>query len=219
MASTTSKAKVTKSAKTAEVSPVNAEVTVAAPVEPTVTESVPVPVEVSLPPLTKSTQVPEEAPSIETEQLKETTMAKTTPADFTAAFTTAFSDFQGKAKEAYEKGTAAATEAGEFAKGNAEALVESGKILVEGLKGLGSELVEESKTAFSTVTADVKELAAIKSPADFFKFQSELLRRNFDAAVAYSAKSTEAAVKLANEVVAPLSTRVSLAVEKVSKAA
>lgn len=207
------------SAKAPAAKAVSAPEAVVAPVaEPVMAAEAPA--EISLPPLTtKSEQAPTEAPNIEPKQLKETTMAKSTPADFTAAITTAFSDLQGKAKEAYEKSTAAATEAGDFAKGNAEALVEAGKILVEGLKGLGSELVTESKSAFETVSADMKELTAIKSPADFFKFQSELLRRNFDAAVAYSAKSTEAAVKLASDAVAPLSTRVSLAVEKVSKAA
>ncbi|PLK27286.1 phasin family protein [Novosphingobium sp. TH158] len=151
--------------------------------------------------------------------LKEKIMAKTTNTDFTAAFSTAFADVQEKAKAAYEKGTAAAGEATEFAKGNVEALVESGKIFAEGAKALGGELVAEGKGAFETLTADVKEMAAIKSPADFFKFQSELARRNFDAAVAASSKNTEALFKLANDAFAPLSTRVSLAVEKFSKAA
>jgi hypothetical protein len=141
--------------------------------------------------------------------LKEKIMAKTT----------AFADVQAKAKAAYEKGTAAAGEATEFTKGNVEALVESGKIFAEGAKAFGGELVAEGKTAFETLTADVKAVAAVKSPTDFFKFQSELMRRNFDAAVAVSSKNTEALVKLANDTFAPISTRVSLAVEKVSKAA
>ncbi|MFM5930847.1 MAG: phasin family protein [Novosphingobium sp.] len=150
--------------------------------------------------------------------LKEKIMAKTTN-DITSAFTSAFADLKEKAKSAYEKGTATAGEATEFAKGNVEAIVESGKILAEGAKALGGELVAESKTAFETMTADVKEMAAVKSPADFFKFQSELMRRNFDAAVAAGSKNTEAMFKLTNDAFAPISSRVSLAVEKFSKAA
>jgi phasin family protein len=69
------------------------------------------------------------------------------------------------------------------------------------------------------MTADVKEMAAVKSPADFFKFQSEMLRRSFDAAVATGSKNTEAMFKLTNDAFAPISNRVSMAVEKVSKAA
>ena len=70
-----------------------------------------------------------------------------------------------------------------------------------------------------TLSADAKALAAVKSPTDFFKFQSEMLRRSFDAAVATGSKNTEAMFKLTNDAFAPISNRVSLAVEKVSKAA
>ena len=69
------------------------------------------------------------------------------------------------------------------------------------------------------ISADVKELAAVKSPADFFKLQGEILRRNFDAVVASGSKTSEAMVKLTNESFAPISNRVSIAIEKVKKAA
>lgn len=149
---------------------------------------------------------------------KDKIMAQT-PIDFTAAFKTAFADFQDKAKAAYEKGTATFGEANEFAKGNVEALVESGKILATGLQELGTTLTAESRTAFETLTAEAKELAAVKSPTEFFQLQSNLLRKHFDTMVAQTSKSTEAVMKLANDAFSPISTRVSLAVEKVSKAA
>lgn len=142
-----------------------------------------------------------------------------TPIDFTAAFKTAFADLQDKAKAAYEKGTATFGEANEFAKGNVEALVESGKILAAGLQEMGTALTTESRTAFETLTAEAKELAAVKSPTEFFQLQSNLLRKHFDAVVAQSSKNTEAVMKLANEAFSPISNRVTLAVEKVSKAA
>lgn len=154
-------------------------------------------------------------------QIKDTIMAKTqnVAEDFTAKAKEAFTEAQDRAKAAYEKGTALFADAGEFNKGNVQALVESGKVLAAGLQTLGKDYVAETKTAFETVQADVKELAAVKSPADFFKLQGEILRRNFDAAVATGSKHSEAMVKLANEAFAPLSTRVSLAVEKVKQAA
>lgn len=139
--------------------------------------------------------------------------------DFTKTINDVVADSQEKAKTAYTQGTAAFNEAGEFAKGNVEAVVESGKILATGLKELGGSLVEEGKAAFETITADVKELTAIKSPADLLKLQSEIMRRNFDAAVAFGSKNTEAMMKLVGDAAAPISTRVSLAVEKVKKAA
>ena len=153
---------------------------------------------------------------------KDTTiMAKTQQAaeDFTAKVKDAVADLQERAKTAMEKSTAVFADAGEFTKGNVEALVESGKVLAAGLQDLGKVYVEDAKTGFETMTADVKELAAVKSPADFFKLQGEILRRNFDAAMATGSKRSEALVKLANDAFAPVQNRVSIAIEKVKQAA
>jgi len=139
--------------------------------------------------------------------------------NFTAAIKTAFADVQEKAKGAYEKGAASLSEGTEMAKGNVEAVVESSKILADGLQKLGTDFVAESRGAFETLTAEAKELAAVKTPADFFKLQSDLLRKNFDAAVAFSSKQTEAFVKLGSDSIAPISRRVTLAVESLKKAA
>ena len=154
-------------------------------------------------------------------QLKDTIMTttKTTTEDFTAKLQDVATDAQVRAKAAFEKGQALFGEAGEFTKGNVEALVESGKILAAGLQDMGKNYVAEGKTALEVVQADIKQLAAVKSPTDFFKLQGEILRRNFDAAVATGSKNSEKVVKLAGDAFAPISTRVSLAVEKVKQAA
>ena len=153
--------------------------------------------------------------------LKDTIMTKTktTTEDFAAKTKTMVADAQDRAKAAFEKTQAYAANYGDFAKGNVEALVESGKVLAAGLQDMGKDVVAEGKTALETMTADVKELAAVKSPADFFKLQGEILRRNFDAAVSVGSKRSETIVKLATEAFAPIQTRVSLAVEKVKQAA
>lgn len=130
-----------------------------------------------------------------------------------------FSDVKAKAKAAFDKGTASLGDATEFAKGNVEAVVESGKIYAAGLQDLGSNYAAESKLAFETLTADVKELAAQKTPVDFFKLQTELAKKNFENAVAFGTKSSEAWLKLASDTFAPLSGRVSLAVEKIKATA
>lgn len=153
---------------------------------------------------------------------KDTTiMAKTQQAaeDFTAKVKDAVADLQERAKTAMDKSNAMFADAGEFTKANVEALVESGKVLAAGLQDLSKVYVEDAKTGFETMTADVKELAAVKSPADFFKLQGEILRRNFDAAMATGSKRSEALVKLANDAFAPVQSRVSVAIEKVKQAA
>lgn len=150
------------------------------------------------------------------QQLKDKTVSTT---DFTTKIKTAVSEAQTKAKEAFDKGAATFADYNEFSKGNVEAVVASGKILAAGVQSLGKTFVDDGKNAFETLTAEVKELAAVKSPADFFKLQAEFLRRNFDIAVANTSKNSEAVLKLASEAAAPISARVNLAVEKVKKAA
>ncbi len=154
-------------------------------------------------------------------QIKDKFMAttKTQTEDFAARIKDSVADAQDRAKVAYEKSTVVFGDVTEFSKANVEALVESGKILAAGLQDMGKAYVAEGKSAMETLTADVKELAAVKSPADFIKLQGEILRRNFDAAVATGSKNSETMVKLAGDAFAPLSTRVSLAIEKVKQAA
>jgi phasin family protein len=171
------------------------------------TKVVPVPV--------KTTAAPKAAKPKETPKMT----AETTTKEFTAKIQSAVKDATSKAKTFAEKAQANAGEFGEFAKGNVEAVVESTKILAAGFQGMGKSYVAETKTAFETMTADVKDLAAAKTPTEFFEKQSAILRKNFDAAVANSSKTSEAVLKLAGEAFQPLSTRVSLAMEKVKKAA
>ncbi len=152
-------------------------------------------------------------------QLKEKIMASAKTPDFSKTITDTVGEFQSRAKAAYDKGAEMSAEATEFAKGNVEALVESGKILAAGVQSLGKTYADEAKSAYETATADLKEFAAVKSPTELFQLQGKLLRRNFESLVAYGSKNTEAAVKLATESFAPISGRVSLAAEKIGKPA
>jgi phasin family protein len=144
---------------------------------------------------------------------------QTVAEDFTVRVKDAVADAQDRAKVAFEKSQELFGDYNEFTKGNIEALVESTKIFAAGVQDLGKDYVANGKTVLETVTSDVKELAAVRSPADFFKLQGEVLRRNFDAAVTTGSKSSEKVVKLANEAFAPIQNRVSLAIEKVKQAA
>ncbi|KRA82568.1 TIGR01841 family phasin [Altererythrobacter sp. Root672] len=152
-------------------------------------------------------------------ELKEKIMATAKTPDFAKPFADAFGEIQTKAQAAYEKSGEAVAELTEFTKGNVEAIVESSKILATGAQTLGKTYVEEAKSAYETATADVKELAAVKSPTELFQLQSKILRRNFEAFVATGSKNTEAVLKLSKDSFAPLSGRVNLAAEKLAKVA
>ncbi|MEO0062319.1 MAG: hypothetical protein RLZZ08_879 [Pseudomonadota bacterium] len=178
------------------------------------------------PPAPEREPVPAQAepatPKASIKDLKEKIMA-TQPsfdaAKVTETVTAAFSDMQAQAKVAYDKGTAAVSELTDFAKGNVEAVVASGKILAGGVQELGKSAADETKAAYEVVTADLKELAAVKSPTELFQLQGKIARRNFDAMVAAGTKNSEAVMKLAQDMFAPLSGRMHMAVEKISKVA
>ncbi|MEP5938055.1 MAG: phasin family protein [Erythrobacter sp.] len=152
-------------------------------------------------------------------KLKETIMATATKTDFTKTAKDMAADVQSRAKTAFAKSSELASEVGEFNKGNLEAVVESGKIFFAGVQEIGSEQIATGKTVVETVTADVKKMTSVKSPTELVQMQGELARRNFDAVVSFGSKNTEAWVKLYNDAFAPISSRVSVATEKFSKAA
>lgn len=160
--------------------------------------------------------VPTSTPAI---AIKETIMTAKSTTDFTKTIKAAAADAQAKAKAAYAKGSEAVGEVSTFTKGNLEAVVASGKVLGAGLQGLGKTYAAEGKTVVETVTADVKKIAAVKSPVEFVQTQSEILRKNFDHAIDFNAKTSETMIKLFGEVFAPLSARANLALAMVKKAA
>ena len=130
-----------------------------------------------------------------------------------------FAEMNERAKAAVEKNTKLVGEMTELAKGNVEALVESGKITAKGMETLGHDAAEYSRKQFEQATATMKSLAAVKSPADFFKLQSDYVRSAFDSMVAETSKNTEAFIKLAGDAAQPVSNRVAVAMEKIKTAA
>ena len=136
----------------------------------------------------------------------------------TKSFQSAMAEMTAKSQDAYKKSSEMFKEAGEFTKGNLEAMMEATKIFAAGMQEMSKAAVADSKSEFEAMTAEVKEMASVKSPTDFFQMQSALLRKNFDKAVALSSKNTEAMLKLANDASQPLSSRMSLAMERIKAA-
>ena len=141
-------------------------------------------------------------------------------AQTTAAKTEAMmGDMGERAKGAMDKGVAMFADWNSFSRGNVEALVESGKIAMSGLSTLAQHRAAYVRKQVEDTTAAVRTMASVKSPTDFVKLQGEFVREQFDAMVAETSRSTEAALKLAGEVAQPLSNRFALAAEKVRTAA
>lgn len=128
------------------------------------------------------------------------------------------SDFNDRAKTAFEKTTKAGEEIAEFTKGNMEALATSAKTAAKGAEVLGQDMAEYGKKSFEAATATMKSMATVKTPTELFQLQSDYAKSAFDGAVAQASKLTESWLKLAGDVMQPLSSRAALAAEKIKSA-
>ncbi|WP_226946729.1 phasin family protein [Rhizorhabdus phycosphaerae] len=128
------------------------------------------------------------------------------------------SDFNDRAKAAFEKTAKAGEEIAEFTKGNMEALATSAKTAAKGAEVLGQDMAEYGKKSFETATATMKSMATVKTPTELFQLQSDYAKSAFDGAVAQASKLTESWLKLAGEVMQPLSSRAAIAAEKIKSA-
>ncbi|MEP2735693.1 MAG: phasin family protein [Erythrobacter sp.] len=152
-------------------------------------------------------------------KLKDIIMAKAKDTNVTDTAKDMAADVQTRVKTAAAKATEFAGELNEFNKGNIEAVVESGKVFFAGAQEMGRENISTGKTVVETVTADVKKMAAVKSPTELVQLQGELARRNVDAAISFGSKNTENWLKIYNDAFAPISSRVSVAASRFKKAA
>ena len=148
---------------------------------------------------------------------KDTTMATKTKTTNIASDMA--NEMQTRLAGMYEKGTEMTGEMVTFQRANAEAMAEAGKILFTGMQDLTRDAVEETRKAADQMSEDARLMAAAKSPTELVKLQGDIMRRSFDHAVATGSKNTEAWIKLANEAFAPLTSRVSEAVDKMNKLA
>lgn len=151
--------------------------------------------------------------------LKEKIMATAPTQNVQDTMKSTAEEMQARFQSAFGKSSEFASEYSEFAKGNVEAIVELGKLFAAGMQDMGREAMEESRSAFETMSEDVRTLAAATSPTEMLQLQGELARKYFDQAISQGSKTSEKLMKLANEAFVPVSSRVSVAVEKVSKAA
>ena len=156
---------------------------------------------------------------IKISKTKDTNMIDKNAEKATETVTQMADSMQGRMRSAYEKSNTLVAEMADYSRGNVEAAMESARILAEGVQTMGRETVEESKSAYETMAEDMRKLAAAKSPTEFLQLQGEFFRRSIDTAVTQGSKNTEAFLRLTNEAFAPVSNRMSVAMDRVAKAA
>lgn len=111
----------------------------------------------------------------------------------------------------------AAEEAAEFSRGNVEAVTKAAQAYVVGMQDLGRQSFALFQGLTDAALENAKALAAVKSLKEAADLQSSYTRTAVEKTMAETAKLQEAALKLAETAFAPLSARVSVAMEKMAR--
>jgi phasin family protein len=150
---------------------------------------------------------------------KQTKKAVETGAFAADQFQAVFGEVNERAKNAAERSARVVEELTDLTRGNVEALIASSKVAARAAETLGQEAADYSRRSFEEASATLKSFAEVKSPTDLFRLQSEYARSAFDSAVAESSKLSEAMLKIAGEVAQPITSRYSVAAERVKNLA
>ncbi len=143
----------------------------------------------------------------------------TTPKAGVAKATAGFEATQAQVKQGVEKAVTTAEELVAFNKGNLEALVKAGQIWAAGIQDLSKHLAATAQASLDESIATFKALSGVKSLKDAVELQTAYARATLEKTLAESGKLTDASIKLTEQALAPITARVTLAVEKISKAA
>jgi len=125
---------------------------------------------------------------------------------------------QVKFKEQVEKAMKTAEEVLVFNQGNVEALLKASQIYASGFQDISKHFANSSKNSLEETVAFTKSLMGVKSVKEAVDLQTGFVKSSIEKAVSESNKLTDANVKLAEQVIAPITARFAVAVETFGKA-
>lgn len=139
--------------------------------------------------------------------------------DSVAGAVAGYEKTQIEVKTTMDKAVKSAEEMMTFSQGNFEALMKAGQIWAAGVQELGKALSATAQAQAEATMGTFKAMSAVKSLKEAMDLQATLARSSLETAMAESGKLTDASVKLAEQAMAPITARVTLAVEKFGRAA
>lgn len=206
-----------KPAETVKPEPKAAPVAKAEPVKPVAKVEEPKIVKAEQPKAKPAAPAPATTKKIDTGAKSMTeTITKTREATEQAAeqFRAVVGNANEQSKAAMEKSARVAEEFADLTRGNIEALVASQKTAAKYAETLSQGAADYGRRSFEEASAALKSFAEVKSPTDLFRLQSEFARSAFDQMVAESARVSETVVKMTGDVVEPITSRYSVAAER-----
>ncbi len=119
-------------------------------------------------------------------------------------------------KESMAKAMKTTEEMMAFSQGNLEALIKAGQIVAAGMQDFSKHFVSSTQASVEETVAMTKAFAGVKSVKEAVDLQTGFTRSMMEKAVSETTKMTDASMKLTEQAIAPLTARMTLAVEKFS---
>jgi phasin family protein len=166
------------------------------------------------PPVTTEPSAPPSAPAV-TQIESAAADLKGSPVGTAAGFESTPS----KVKESMDKTMKTAEELVAFGQGNVEALMKFSQIWATGVQDLSKQVAATAQANFDETMSTFKAITSAKSLKDAFDLQASFARSTFEKTIAESGRLTDASFKLTEQALAPITARVTLAVEKLAKPA
>ena len=111
----------------------------------------------------------------------------------------------------------AAEEAAEFGRGNMEAFTKATQTLTAGMQDLGKQYFAMSQALSEHAMESAKALSGVKSLKEAADIQAAFAKASLERTMSETAKLQEAAFRLAEQAGAPITARMTMAVEKFSR--
>ena len=106
-----------------------------------------------------------------------------------------------------------------FGQGNVEALVKSSQIVATGLQDIGKIFAANAQASMDEAMSTFRAFSGVRSVKEAIDLQATLARTTVEKTLTQTGQVAETSFKLAEQAIAPIASRVSLAVQSFGKAA
>ncbi|HTZ72199.1 MAG TPA: phasin family protein [Acetobacteraceae bacterium] len=151
----------------------------------------------------------------ETEAVATKTFEKTVESlkQSAATATASIEQAQAQLKEGYDRAMKTAEQLAQFHQANLEAVMKSSQILATGLTDMTKYFAGNAQASLEETMSNFRALTSAKSLKEAFDLQSGYARTSLEKVMSEGGKLTETSLKLLEQATAPISARVTAAVE------
>jgi len=126
---------------------------------------------------------------------------------------------QMELKNRMEKSFKVAEDMMAFSQGNIEACMNASQIWFAGVQDISKQVAAHAQAQMQETIAAMKAFGGVKSVREVVDLQASLSRSTIEKTMAETSRLADASIKLTEQSVAPITARMTLAMDKISRAA